>query len=125
MDFKGIEAFLKKYQEEAKGKGVDPLGHYLPPFAYAYMEVLAQAVEGTKGMDQAKLAQYMHSHTFDTVVGKVKFGKNGEWAQGRMLQVQFQHVKPNDLEQFTKPGARVVLAPKEFRSGKIIYPYRK
>lgn len=125
LNFPGIDEFLKKYQQEAKGKGVDPLGHYLPPYAYAYMEVLAQAVEATKGLDQAKLAKYMHEHAFKTIVGDVKFGKNGEWAKGRMLQVQFQNIKPNDLEQFTKAGSRVVLYPPQFKSGDIVYPYKK
>jgi branched-chain amino acid transport system substrate-binding protein len=125
LNFPGIDEFLKKYQAEAKGKGVDPLGHYLPPYAYAYMEVLAQAVEATKGTDQAKLAKYMHEHTFKTIVGDVKFGKNGEWAKGRMLQVQFQNIKPNDLEQFSHPGTRVVLYPPEFKSGDVVYPYKK
>src|SRR5215472_6694286 len=52
----GIDAFLKKYQAEAEKAGVDPLGFYLPPWAYAMMEVLGQAIEGTKGVDQQKLA---------------------------------------------------------------------
>ncbi|MDO8597608.1 MAG: amino acid ABC transporter substrate-binding protein, partial [Sulfuricaulis sp.] len=56
LNFPGVKEFLAKYQEAAKGKGVDPYGHYLPPFAYAYLEVLGQSVEATKGLDQAKLA---------------------------------------------------------------------
>ena len=32
LNFKGVEAFLKKYQAAAKGKGVDPLGYYLPTY---------------------------------------------------------------------------------------------
>ena len=51
--------FLKKYQAQAPSAGVDPLGYYLPPFAYGYMQVLQQAVEGTKGLDQDKLADYL------------------------------------------------------------------
>ena len=42
----------------------------LPPFAYSYMQVLQQAVEGIKGLDQEKLAEYLRSHTFNTVVGE-------------------------------------------------------
>ena len=125
LDFPGIEEFLRKYQERAKGEGVDPLGHYLPPWAYAYLEVLGQSVEATKGLDAAKLAAHMHSTTFTTVVGKVKFGKNGEWATSRALQVQFRGIKADDLEQFREPGTRVVLHPKEFRSGDIVYPYKQ
>ena len=69
LNFPGIEAFLTKYQEKAGPAGVDPLGHYLPPWAYAYMQVLGQSVEATKGLDQGKLADYMHKTTFQTIVG--------------------------------------------------------
>ncbi|MDH3289308.1 MAG: amino acid ABC transporter substrate-binding protein [Betaproteobacteria bacterium] len=125
LDFPGVKEFLAKYQAAAKGKGVDPLGHYLPPYAYAYLQVLAQSVQAVKGLDQAKLAAYMHKTTFDTVVGKVKFGSNGEWAKSRVLFVQFRDVQPNNLEQFAGPGKRVVLHPKEWKSGEIVYPYKK
>jgi branched-chain amino acid transport system substrate-binding protein len=123
LDFPGVKEFLGKYQEAAKGKGVDPYGHYLPPFAYAYMQVLEQSVEATKGLDHAKLAAHMRKATFDTVVGKVKFGKNGEWAKSRTLQVQFRDVQADNLEQFAGPGKRVVLYPREWKSGEIVYPY--
>jgi branched-chain amino acid transport system substrate-binding protein len=125
LNFKGVEEFLKKYQVAAKGKGVDPLGHYLPPYAYAYLQILGDAVTAVGGLDQKKLGQYIHDTTFDTVVGKVKFGKNGEWAKTRVLQVQFRDVLANNLEQFTKPGKRVVLYPDSVKSGKIVYPYKK
>jgi branched-chain amino acid transport system substrate-binding protein len=125
LDFPGVKEFLAKYQEGAKGKGVDPLGHYLPPFAYAYLQVLEQAVEATKSFDQAKLAKYMHSHTFKTVVGDVKFAKNGEWATSRVLMVQFRDVQPDNLEQFAGPGKRIVLYPKAWKSGDIVYPYKQ
>jgi branched-chain amino acid transport system substrate-binding protein len=125
LNFPGVQEFLAKYQEAAKGKGVDPFGHYLPPYAYAYLEVLGQAVEATKGLDQEKIAKYIHDHTFKTVVGDVKFGKNGEWAKTRVLQVQFRDVKPDNLEQFAGPGKRIVLYPKEWKSGNIVYPYKQ
>jgi branched-chain amino acid transport system substrate-binding protein len=125
LDFPGVKEFLGKYQEAAKGKGVDPYGHYLPPFAYAYMQVLEQSVEATKGLDHAKLAAHMRKATFDTVVGKVKFGKNGEWAKSRTLQVQFRDVQADNLEQFAGPGKRVVLYPREWKSGEIVYPYKQ
>jgi len=125
LNFPGIEEFLKKYQEAAKGKGVDPLGHYLPPFAYAYLEVLGQAVEATKSLDQGKLAAHMHKTTYKTVVGDVKFGQNGEWATTRVLQVQFRDVQPDNLEQFASAGKRIVLHPKAWKSGDIVYPYKQ
>jgi branched-chain amino acid transport system substrate-binding protein len=120
--FPGIEDFLKKYQARAASEGVDPLGYYLPPYAYAYLQVLAEAVEATKGLDQDKLADYIRSHTFKTVVGDVTFGKGGEWAKARVLQVQFQDVKGSELDQFKNTKTQVVVAPAEYASGKVIYP---
>jgi branched-chain amino acid transport system substrate-binding protein len=59
------------------------------------------------------------------VVGDVKFGRDGEWAQSRVLQVQFQNVKGNDVGQFKGISTQVVLTPPEYASGKVIYPYEK
>jgi len=125
LNFPGVKEFLARYQEAAKGKGVDPYGHYLPPYAYAYLQVLEQSIAATKGLDQGKLAAHMHKATFKTVVGDVKFGANGEWATSRTLQVQFRDVQPNNLEQFAGPGKRIVLYPKEWKSGDIVYPFKQ
>jgi branched-chain amino acid transport system substrate-binding protein len=123
LNFPGITEFLKKYQAQAEKAGADPLGHYLPPFAYASLQILGQAIEATKGTDQEKVAEYIHAHEFDTMVGKVKFAANGEWARSRILMVQFQNVKGNDLNQFKEAGKRVVVYPEEWKSGRLIYPY--
>lgn len=125
LKFPGIEEFLKKYQAAAAGKGVDLLGHYLPPWAYAYMQVLGQAVEATKSLDDKKLAEYIHKTTFNTVVGPVKFGKNGEWATSRALMIQFRGVKANNMDQFKMEGTRVVLKPDTVKSGDITFPYKQ
>ncbi|MBI2218655.1 MAG: amino acid ABC transporter substrate-binding protein [Candidatus Rokubacteria bacterium] len=125
LSFPGINDFLKRYQAQAAKAGVDPLGYYIAPFAYAYAQVLGLAVEGTKSLDQKKIADYLHGREMDTIVGKVKFGPNGEWAKPRMLHVQFQNIEGNDLEQFKRPGKRVVLYPEEWKSGTLIYPYAK
>jgi branched-chain amino acid transport system substrate-binding protein len=123
MMFPGIQDFFKAYQPRAQKEGVDPLGYYLPPYAYAALQVLGQAVEATKGLDQQKLAAYIRATEFTTIVGKVKFGKNGEWAQGRTLMVQYQKIAGNSVDQFRGPGKKVVLFPDEFKSGTLIYPY--
>jgi branched-chain amino acid transport system substrate-binding protein len=123
MQFPGVMDLLKKYQAKAPAEGVDALGFYMPPYAYAYLQVLGEAVEGTKGLDQDKLAAYMHEHTFKTVAGDIKFGENGEWAEARVLQVQFQGVKGNDVEQFKGPETQVIVAPQKYVSGKVRYPY--
>ena len=119
----GIKEFLKEYQARADKAGVDPLGYYLPPYSYALMQVLGQAVEATKGLDQQKIADYIRKTEFTTIVGRVKFGKNGEWATGRTLMVQYQKISGNSIDQFRGPGKKVVLYPDEFKSGDLIYPY--
>src|SRR2546421_294825 len=123
MMFPGIQDFFKEYQPRAAKEGVDTLGYYLPPYAYAAMQVLGQAVEATRGLDQQKIADHIRSQEFSTIVGKVKFGKNGEWAKGRTLMVQYQKVQDGNIEQFRQPGKKPVLYPDELKSGNIIYPY--
>lgn len=79
MNFPGVEAFLKTYQEKAIAVGVDPLGYFLPPFSYAELQILADAITKVGSLDQAKIADYIHQTTFHTIVGDVKFAENGEW----------------------------------------------
>jgi branched-chain amino acid transport system substrate-binding protein len=125
LNFPGINDFLKKYQAKAVEAGVDPLGHYLPPWAYANLQVLGLAIVATKSTDQKTVGEYIRKNTFDTIVGKVTFAPNGEWATSRMLMVQYQNIKGNELEQFYEPGKRVILYPEEWKSGSLIYPYAK
>ena len=115
--------FLKKYQARAANAGVDALGYYLPPFAYADLQVLGAAVEGIGSLDQAKLATYLRSHTFHTVVGDITFGPNGEWTEPRVLAVQFQGVQSHDLDQFRDPKTEVILWPLALKSGEVRTPY--
>ena len=122
--FPFLEQFLTKYQGRAVKEGVDPLGFYLPPYAYAMMQVLEQAIKATGGLDQAKLADYMHTYEFDTYVGKIRFAKNGEWSVPRMLTVQYHGISGNDLEQWMKPGHVTVLAPASYKTGAVMAPYQ-
>jgi branched-chain amino acid transport system substrate-binding protein len=122
MQFPGVPDFLQRYQARAQSEGVDPLGYFLPPWAYARMQLLAQAIEGTNSIDDGKLADYFAGHTFKTIIGDVTFGKDGEWAAPRIVWTQFQNIKGNDLAQFKDPATEVVVLPAEFRSGALIYP---
>jgi branched-chain amino acid transport system substrate-binding protein len=125
MEFEGVDGLIKTYQARAQAEGVDALGYYMAPWAYAQLQVMQQAIESTKSLDDGKLGDYVRSTTFKTVVGDVKFGAKGEWAQSRVLQVQFQNVKGNDIGQFKDVGTQVVVAPAGYESGKLIYPYEK
>jgi branched-chain amino acid transport system substrate-binding protein len=87
------------------------------------MQVLQQTVQGVGSLDQQKMADYLRSHTFHTVAGDVTFGANGEWTEARVLEVQFQNVKGNDVEQFKDPKTEVVLYPPAIKNGNVIYPF--
>jgi branched-chain amino acid transport system substrate-binding protein len=123
LDFPGVKAFIERYRPLAVKEGVDPLGFYLPPYAYAEGQILADAANAVGSLDQKKMAEYIHSHTFDTVVGKIKFEPGGEWATPRVLEIQFQNVEGHDVEQFKKAGKEPVVYPPELVSGKLQYPY--
>ena len=79
MQFPGVEDLMKKYQARAAAEGVDPLGYYMAPQAYAQLQVLQQAIEATKSLND-----------------------------------QFKDVK-----------TQVVVSPKDYVSGNVIYPYEK
>jgi branched-chain amino acid transport system substrate-binding protein len=125
MNFPGVAELMSKYQARAPGEGVDPLGYYMAPWGYAYLQVLGDAIEATKSPDDQKLADYVRATTFKTVVGDVKFGAKGEWAQQRVITVQFQHIKGNDIGQFKDISTQVIVWPPEYKSGDVIYPYEK
>jgi len=123
MMFEGTENFLKRYQQRAAKEGTDPLGYYVTPYGYAELQVLEQAIKALGSLDQGKLADYIRAETFKTIVGDVKFGRDGEWVEARILFIQYQNVTGNDIEQFRRPGTQIILYPPELKSGNFIYPY--
>ncbi|HXX09198.1 MAG TPA: amino acid ABC transporter substrate-binding protein [Pseudolabrys sp.] len=123
--FKGTAEFMQKYQERAAKAGIDPLGYYMAPFSYAYLDVLGQAITAIKSADDAKLADYLRKTTFKTIVGDVSFGKNGEWAKSRVLQAQFRGIKGNGVDQFKSADTLAIITPAEYKSGDVIYPFEK
>jgi branched-chain amino acid transport system substrate-binding protein len=123
MSFPGIEEFLKTYQARAPQQGTDPLGFYQPPFAYAAMQVLEQAVKATGGLDDGKLADYIHRSAFNTIVGEIRFDDKGEWAKPRLLMIQFQNVEGGNLDQYMTGGKQIVLYPPEYKDGELQHPF--
>jgi branched-chain amino acid transport system substrate-binding protein len=114
MKFPGVEDFLTRYQTRAAAAGVDQRGYFLPPFAYAEMQILSEAVTRSGAIDQNRIA---------ADIGDVKFGPDGEWAEPRPLFVQYQNVAPGDVNQFREAGKQVILYPPQLRSGPFLYPF--
>src|SRR5579864_8267575 len=110
-------AFLKQYQAKAAAEQIDLLGYYVPPFSYARMQELQQAVEATHSLDQSKLAAYLGSHSFTTVAGDIRFGPNGEWADPRVLEAQFQGICGHRITQFETPETEPIRWPPPAKNG--------
>ncbi len=120
-----VKEFLATYQSRAAAEGVDPLGYYLGTWGYAYMELLGNAIAGAKSINDDQVANYLRSNPVKTIMGDIKFGKGGEWAESRMLQVQYHGIKGNTVDQFKGMDTQTVLTPANLKTGNIIYPYEK
>ncbi len=125
LQFPGTTAFLAEYQKRAPGLGVDPLGYTYPPYAYAAGQILAKAVTETKSFDDEKLAAYMRQNTFDTIIGPISFGPDGEWTKPRIIYAQFQNVDGKDIGQFTDMKKQIVVWPAELKTGELVHPYEQ
>ena len=125
MNYPGIQDFLTRYAARAKAEKVDPLGYYLPPFNYATGQMLEQAITATKSLDHKTLANYLRTKEHKTIVGPIKYGRNGEWADSRVIMAQFTGIQGKDIEQFRKPGKQVILYPESLKTGELKFPYEK
>lgn len=68
----GNEGIVQAFKDAKR----DPDGAFQMP-AYAAVQILAQSIEAV-GEDPAKVADYMHSNTFDTGIGKVEYDAKGD-----------------------------------------------
>jgi len=126
MMYPGTKEFFAEYQSRAKAEGIDPLGYYLGGWGNAHIDVLGQAITAAKSINDDKIADALRKGPFKTVMGNIKYGKNGEWAKSRMLAVQYHGIKKGDgLETWRGMSYQTVVEPAEYRTGKVVYPYEK
>ncbi len=125
MKYPGVEDFLQRYAVKAKDAKVDPLGFYLPPFNYAIGQILEQAVAATKSIDQKAMAAWLRPNEVKTIVGPIRWNKDGEWANARVVQAQFRGIADKDTEQFRQAGKQVVIYPDAYKTGSVITPFEK
>ena len=60
---------------------------------------------------------------FSRMLFGTALGADGEWTEGRPIWVQYHDIKGNDLEQFKRPTTAAILAPAQYKTGDMIYPY--
>ncbi|OWT80550.1 MULTISPECIES: branched-chain amino acid ABC transporter substrate-binding protein [unclassified Achromobacter] len=68
----GNEGIVKAFHDKKR----DPDGAFQMP-AYAAVQLIADGIEAV-GEDPVKVAQYLHSHTFNTGIGKVEYDAKGD-----------------------------------------------
>ena len=123
MYFDGTKAFFETYTKRAVEAKVDPLGYYIAPYGYAMGQMIEQAVNATKSLDQKAIAKYLHDNEHKTIVGPIKYSPDGEWKETATLQAQFRGVKDKDIEQFRSAGKQVILFPAKLKTGDLVTPF--
>ena len=79
-----VNAYIAKYGGAAADISSDV------PEAYSVGQVVQQVVTQNQSLDNAKLIQTLHSGTFDSVQGKVKFDSTGQNTMATAYQFQWQ-----------------------------------
>jgi branched-chain amino acid transport system substrate-binding protein len=123
MYFDGTKDFFDKYTKRAVEAKVDPLGYYIAPYGYAMGQMIEQAVNATKSLDQKALAKYLRENTHKTIVGPISYSEDGEWKQSATLEAQFRGVKDKNMDQFRKSGTQVILFPDNLKTGDLVVPF--
>ncbi|MDQ8726356.1 amino acid ABC transporter substrate-binding protein [Bradyrhizobium sp. LHD-71] len=123
MYFEGTKAFFETYAKRAVEAKVDPLGYYIAPYGYAMGQMVEQAVNATKSLDQKAIAKYLHANEHKTIVGPIAYSPDGEWKETATLQAQFRGVKDKNVEQFRSAGRQVILFPEKLKTGDLISPF--
>ncbi len=96
-----VSAYTKKYGSPPTEDAAN---------SYTAGQVLAAAVKAVGKLDQTAMANWLHAHTVDTIVGPLKWDKTGD-PEGSLLLSQWQN------------GTLQIVAPTEAATSKtIVYP---
>jgi len=123
MMFAGVQEFLGTYQARAGDAGVDLLGTTWRRWPTPRCRWLLKLSKRPAALTTSGSRRSRGGATFDTVMGDVKFGANGEWAHPRVLQVQFQGISDHEVGQFRNGSRQIVVSPPRFTSGALRFPY--
>jgi branched-chain amino acid transport system substrate-binding protein len=102
-----VKEYIAKYGGTASDVNADVAE------AYAVGQVMAQAVQATHSLENAKITAYLHSGaTLDSVLGPVKFDSLGENTAGKTLTFQWQKDKLVQALPAGAPGVHPPVYPK-------------
>ena len=123
MNFDGTKEFFEKYTKRAVQAKVDPLGFYLAPYGYAMGQMIEEAVNATKSLDQKALAKFIRENVHKTIVGPIAYAEDGEWKESATLEAQFRNVKDKNIDQFRSAGKQVIVFPDRLKTGDLVTPF--
>ena len=108
----GAAEFVKVYNERAAKAGLpDTSVETQAAASFTAWQILEAAVTATKSLDDKVLAQWLHTHTVDTIQGKLRFDGPSNYGDDLMRVKQVQNGKwvtvwPADA---AAPGAKLLL----------------
>jgi branched-chain amino acid transport system substrate-binding protein len=76
MTYTGERPQAKDVVAQFEAQGYEPLGYTL--YTYAAVQVWAQAAEAAGSLDVDVVVEAMHSHQFETVLGRIGFDEKGD-----------------------------------------------
>ena len=123
MYFDGTKEFFEKYTKLAVQAKVDPLGFYLAPYGYAMGQMIEEAINATKSLDQKALAKFIRENVHKTIVGPIAYAEDGEWKESATLEAQFRNVKDKNIDQFRSAGKQVIVFPDRLKTGDLVTPF--
>ena len=101
LQFTGTRELMEAYQKRAAGARRRSARLHLSALC------LCGGADPRQGRDRDQVARTTTSsrnisaaNTFDTVIGPISFGPDGEWTKPRIICIQFQGVTGSDIAQF-------------------------
>jgi branched-chain amino acid transport system substrate-binding protein len=105
LNDKFVAAYAKAYKNAAPAEDAAD--------AFAAAQVLQEAVEKTKGLDQAKIKDWLHQNEVQTILGPLSWNDKGEpqgdfilaqWQSGKVQVVGPKEAATSDTVVYPKPG---------------------
>jgi len=110
-----VKEFLATYQSRAAAEGVDRSAIISAPGVCLY-GAARNAITVRRASTTIRSPTILRSNPVKTIMGDIKFGKGGEWAESRMLQVQYHGIKGNTVDQFKGMDTQTVLTPADLKT---------
>lgn len=95
----GVDEIMEQYLSRTSSIEADTLGYCIVPQAYAQLQVVEEAIKATNSLNDFKLIGHTREAVLKTILGDIKFNKNGECAAPEMHHVHYQKNMTHDKEQ--------------------------